>query len=312
MYTYNLTVSTAYQYSVGGPNYVSYKSIFTASSSTTAKTVTKDDLYANSSGITSATVVRGASYGPSEDYPMADVGGLLTSIDSTGVLYLSKGQVYTGFTYRAWSPIDYYMSNMSVEPDMHFVVMDFDGTPSDLVTVEQVRYSGNDVDTNLKITAGQEKGVAVVVAYCDSMTLHDQFFSATWPELCSAFVVAVGQAEGSFKTNITVDDINYLKPTEVKSRALDSEIDYIYYDNSVGYGTYTFTPDSGIEVYVLNPVIGDRCITGFEEGTVTDNGDGSFTVQLTEGRNIIYMTDGTKDRYQIITAMPYEMHVASQ
>lgn len=45
-------------------------------------------------------------------------------------------------------------------------------------------------------------------------------------------------------------------------------------------------------------------VDGFENGVAKDNGDGTFTVTLTEGRNIVSITNGSQTKYQVMTAKP--------
>lgn len=129
---------------------------------------------------------------------------------------------------------------------------------------------------------------------------NDTFYGATWPEMTEVLMVTVGQKAG-FDTGMTVYDPDVKKGTV---REIDSEVDIFYYDhNTPGYD-FTFTPAAGTEVEVYNPILGSVGITGFSEGIVTDGTDGRFTVRLTEGKNIVKMTNGDSTRYQVLTAYP--------
>ena len=83
--------------------------------------------------------------------------------------------------------------------------------------------------------------------------------------------------------------------------ALDSELDPIYFLGEKG--EYTFIPGTeGVTVSVANPAIqgGVLSFSGFT--ALTANEDGSYTVPLTNGRNLVKVEKDGAAEYQVITA----------
>lgn len=95
--------------------------------------------------------------------------------------------------------------------------------------------------------------------------------------------------------------------TRVALENVDAECDVLYYlDTEEGFD-YTFTPEGVSSVTLARPVIGENkaSYTGFSADGVSKNADGSYTVRLTEGRNIVCLTGADGKRvYQVMTAKP--------
>ena len=88
---------------------------------------------------------------------------------------------------------------------------------------------------------------------------------------------------------------------------VDAEFDVLYYlDTEEGY-EYTFTPEGATSVTLARPTIGTNSAsyTGFSEEGVTKNADGSYTLLLSFGRNIVCLTNAAgQSVYQVMTAKP--------
>lgn len=129
------------------------------------------------------------------------------------------------------------------------------------------------VDENGLITAIEEGSAIVTVTY-DAINVNGfvggPFFGAIYPENTGVFVVTVGNSG------------------EVIESDLDSEFDVVYFTGDKG----SYTIDTDEDVQVLNPV------TDTEFSDVAPNGDGTATVPLKEGRNIVK----TGNNYRVITA----------
>ncbi len=129
------------------------------------------------------------------------------------------------------------------------------------------------VDENGLITAIEEGSAIVTVTY-DAINVNGfvggPFFGAIYPESTGVFVVTVGNSG------------------EVIESDLDSEFDVVYFTGDKG----SYTIDTDEDVQVLNPV------TDTEFSDVAPNGDGTATVPLKEGRNIVK----TGNNYRVITA----------
>jgi hypothetical protein len=63
-----------------------------------------------------------------------------------------------------------------------------------------------------------------------------------------------------------------------------------------------------VEVY--NPVFDECSVIGFVKGESERSGD-SWTVLLTEGRNIVKFTNGGEVRYHIIPAIPFDVKITN-
>ncbi len=211
------------------------------------------------------------------------------------------------------------------EPPFKYTVMNLDGTPSDIVTID-----------GTEMRAVKEGTAIVAITYdafgCYSFNegyimLSRSYYKCSyalntglWYENTDVFVVNVGGDDSTIKTNMTVNewlnpDLNedgtykYLdtfmdekaSAGKTSGNFLDSELDPLYYlEGEDGYH-YTFTPESGCSVTVYNPIFKDGKLTGFKAGTVTEK-DGTFTAVLTEGRNIIKVQKGDDVTYQVATA----------
>ena len=129
------------------------------------------------------------------------------------------------------------------------------------------------VDENGMITA-VEQGSAIVTVTYDAINVNGfaggPFFGAIYPENTGVFVVTVGDSG------------------EVIEADLDSELDIVYFTGDSG----SYTIDTDEDVQVLNP------LTDTEFSEVVPHGDGTVTVPLTEGRNVIKIGNG----YRVITA----------
>jgi hypothetical protein len=93
---------------------------------------------------------------------------------------------------------------------------------------------------------------------------------------------------------------------------VDAEHDVFYYLDSEAGATYTFTPQGAASVDMARPVIGERMATysGFSADGVTANDDGSYTLLLTEGRQIVRLTDTAgNSTYQVLTAKPCHLEI---
>lgn len=214
----------------------------------------------------------------------------------------------------------------SVEPDFRYNAINLDGTPSDVVSIEN------------GVLKAEKEGTAVVLVGYDAFGYYSfvsdhygcnyAFNTAIWPENIDPFVVHVG-TNGDIKTNMTINeglniDLNedgtykYGKGEMDESAVagktagnfLDSELDALYYvDGEPGYN-YTFTPEAGCTVKVYNPVFSDGKLSSFSEGKVTSAEDGSFTVLMTEGRNIIEVEKDGSVTYQVATVKKTTMEVS--
>ena len=130
-------------------------------------------------------------------------------------------------------------------------------------------------------------------------------------------MVTVGEEATGITPNITInkDYLTTVTPwgggnpidTKLSMENVDAEFDVLYYLDTEDGFDYTFTPEGVSSVTLARPVIGTNAAsyTGFATDGVTKNADGSYTLHLTQGRNIVCLTDANgKSVYQVMTAKP--------
>lgn len=212
---------------------------------------------------------------------------------------------------RNWQAIDTDVNNYFIDPDFHYTVLNENGVEDN--SIIEISDSG-------KITP-KSKGTAIVLVSYDAMICHHTtnvgvsdvktngaFFSAIWPENTGVFVVAVDEPESGIKSNMLINQ--YWSDTngtdKVDSTNIDAELDVLYYPAENGSFPYTFTPDGATSVSVATPTLETNILSykGFSTDSVKANTDGSYTVHLGLGRNIVKLTSATGSAYQVITAKP--------
>ncbi|MBE6914197.1 MAG: hypothetical protein E7472_04560, partial [Ruminococcaceae bacterium] len=317
--SYTLTNKKVYEYRVSVPEsnvncdeYVTYAGTFVKTDDFSL-TITEDMLKSGDNG--RATIDRNTSNNRGNN-----VGDLYLNVNEKGYKSLSVGDEFKLIATRTWwganadwlntatSSSDHpYVNYYIVEPDFHYSVVGLDGQPS--TGVIEIDEHGN-----IKAVGA---GTAIVLVTYDAMTMnHDpntyrgaiegyktkanEFFGAIWPENTGVFVVSVGADASGITTGMT---INNDKATGQKlvGKALDAELDVIYFIGE--QGEYTFTPGTeGVSVSVANPSVSETAMSFNGFTAVSANEDGSFSVPLTEGRNIVRLEKDGKAEYQVITA----------
>ena len=243
-----------------------------------------------------------------------NVGDLFLNINAAGHLQLANvGDTYDILPMRNWELTNTITANYFIEPDFHFTVVNLNGQQDNsVVKVEDELLTAIGTGTAIVLVTYD----AIRLAYYNNSATAGNFvggndWGAIWPENTGAFVVTVGEAATDIKSNIIINK-DYLTQaggvdTKMAMENLDAEFDILYYlDTEEGFD-YTFTPEGVASVTLARPVIGTNIAsyTGFSEEGVTANVDGSYTVCLTEGRNIVCLTDAAgKSVYQVITAKP--------
>ena len=255
---------------------------------------------------------------------------MLTNLPLNSVINLEVGEYFDLVPLRGWQAISDGASNEHQDPDWHYVVLG-NGT-----SVASVEVTEDDVTGQFgRIHAGSE-GTALVVFYYDAMESPNQLpsdndeygqyiWSALWPELTGIAVINVGggESETTIDTNIELTEgkaIYYIR-SQTDAQGLYSEMD--------DHAEYTFWPTAETDgeetaitsVRVLEPIM----VTG---GTLNRNpadwlkdstwkscpanGDGSYTLELTEGRNIVEIKAGDATAYHVILARGIDVTIENQ
>ena len=312
---YNLKNGTVYEYRVSVPadnvncdQYVTFVGMFKKTDTTTQITVTKAQIEDGGNGRT--TIDHELEPYSNGTLDSANVADLYMNVNAQGYLKLNKGQTKDLYTARAWWATNcggWAMNTYRfLEPDYHYTVVDLNGQPSSGII---------SVNEKGKITAEGE-GTAIVLVTYDAMNVdiedklyqeagpekpyNDGFFSAIWPENTGVFVVSVGAEDSGINTGMTINTDKSIG-SKTAGYNMDAEHDVIYFLGDKG--EYTFTPATeGVTVSVANPAIIDGALTfsGFTALEAAE--DGSVTVPLTFGRNIVKVEKDGKAEYQVITA----------
>lgn len=243
-------------------------------------------------------------------YNIADI---FVNINERGHLKLNQGETYNAMAVRNWQIIDGTTSNYFIEPDYHYTILNLEGqVDNSVITIEQGQ-PGSAWATMKAIGNGS----AIVLVTYDALAAHTYskaerkdfvggaYWSAIWPENTAAYVVTVGQGETGIVSNMTVNEGK--NPTSLKLAGdhVDAECDVFYYLKGEAGFVYTFKPEGVAKVEIAYPTIGAQMATysGFGTEGVTANEDGSYTILLKQGRQIVRMsnTSGAAE-YQVLTA----------
>lgn len=314
VYNYILADKQVYNYRVTKAGKLTQAGIFTMSGDETKRPTlafTDADMEARSPKAIDHDVTSNGGY---------NVSDLFLNINAAGHLKLNGvGDTYDILPMRNWELTNSITANYFIEPDFHFTVVNLNGEADNSVVK---------VENELLTAVGE--GTAIVLVTYDAIHLDYYNGSATssnfaggndwgaiWPENTGAFVVTVGEQATGITPNIIInkDYLTTVTPwgggdpidTKLSMENVDAEFDVLYYlDTEEGFD-YTFTPEGVASVTLARPVIGEEMAsyTGFSSEGVTANADGSYTLRLTEGRNIVCLTgaDG-KSIYQVMTAKP--------
>ena len=283
VYTFRLVAGNSYIYRATGDGLVTNASMFKSTGATTrydlTKTMTGDP----------KVILR------DEKSDAADI--RLNGVDYTGSVALTVGGMKQLRPLRMFQIANNSYTGMkgsTLEPVFHYTALDVEGT--NVVSV----------DDSGRITANSA-GTAIVLVTYDAMYVADsgwsinknKTFGAIWPENTGVVVVEVGKnAAAGPDANMTINN----GARKVAGNKLDAEADVLYYTGDDGC-QYTFRPAAGSTVTLLRPTLTETAMTytgGFGTDGVTTKG-GDVTLTLTEGKNIVKISKGGADTYQVIT-----------
>ena len=295
-YTYRVASGSTYYYRVSKDGGVTYWN-WVSTKEDTAYTVTEDDLYMNDSSKSPSTVVDDLS---ANQYDVAD---LYLTGNEKGCISLNVGDTYKLEAFRNWQAIEGIGNAKTAEPDFHYTVIGVNGEQS--TDIIKVVTKENSAEAEIQALSN---GTAIVLVTYDAMTnqvgMGGTFFSAVWPENTGVLVVTVGEDGTQIQTGMVMNEGKNTIAQKVSGDALDAELDVLYYEKGTGGASYTFTPESGVEVTVARPSYENGALTyhGFDsEGIISDNG--TYTISgLTKGSNIVRITKNDISTYQVIRA----------
>lgn len=261
-------------------------------------TVTKEDLHIGEKDCTKDSVYR-------FDKNMYDRAGIYLNVNRQGYINMESGATRELDAFRNWQAIEGFMNSQIALPDMHYQVIDFDGNPSDVVSV-----TPDANNSSLATLTANKAGTAIVLVTYDAMThmqgqssTNNKVFSAIWPECTGVFVVSVDNDGSAIETNMEIARPG-INVTKDEQKYIDAEHDILFYLGNAG-ASYTFTPESGTTVSVARSTVSDKLtFSGFTtDGVAVDSETGAVTVTgLTTGRHIIRVEKNGTATYQVVTA----------
>lgn len=245
-----------------------------------------------------------------------ETGNIFVNINPQGHLRLNVGDEFWAHAMRSWQLTDTPVNNYFIEPDFHYTVIDTDGKPSTGV----IEIDNADTHTSpwSRIKA-VGNGTAIVLVTYDAISMPDSWmggslWGAIWPENTAAYVVTVGQNATDIDPNMVINAEYNTDTKKLAGKYVDAEHDIFYYLDSEQAATYTFTPRGVDRVTIAYPTIGQHMATysGFGDDGVTANADGSYTLLLRQGRNIVRLADANNNAvYQVLTAKPCHREIVN-
>ena len=249
-----------------------------------------------------------------------ETGDILVNINARGHLCMEVGQTFKAHAMRSWELTDNSVNNYFIEPDFHYTVIGLDGKPSDGVITVTSKPGSAWAD----ITA-TGAGTAIVLVTYDAIGLNyytsagekkpymgGETWGAIWPKNTAVYVVSVGATAPAVETGMVLNAAYNEATKKLAGEYVDAEHDVFYYLDSEEGASYTFTPAGVKSVTVAYPAIGATGVSysGFATEGVTANADGSCTVLLKEGRQIVCLADADGNAvYQVLTARPCHREV---
>ncbi|MDO4319733.1 MAG: hypothetical protein Q4C34_04085 [Bacteroidales bacterium] len=240
-----------------------------------------------------------------------ETGDIFVNINAANHLSLRTGETYKAHAMRTWQLTENTTNNYFIEPDFHYTVLDLNGRPCDniLKITQKPGSAWADIEA-----IGQ--GEAIVLVTYDAISLNwfnkkwqeylgGAVWGAIWPENTAAYVVSVGQNESAVKPNFFINTGLNEGKLKVAGDNVDSEHDVFYYLDTEEGAYYTFTPENVANITIAYPTVSETAVAynGFGSDGVTANQDGSYTLLLKEGRQIVRLEDASGNAvYQVLTA----------
>lgn len=287
--TYYYNISGQHNYRVSKEGAVTQVGLFTPSATASSLEITNEELYAHSPQEINHDVQSNAGY---------NVADILLNINEKGYLKLAKNDTYQLQNFRTWQLTNSIVNNYFIEPDFHYTVINESGNlDNSVLTVNE---------KGLLTAVGN--GTAIVLVTYDAMNFPQAvggaFWSALWVENTGVFMVSVDAADANIASGMTINaDNNTDASAKLAGSAVDAELDVFYYAENESAYNYTFTPSANVSsVLLASPEISNNTLTftGFEP--ISKNADGSYTLPLIEGRNIVKLTSASGAEFQVLTA----------
>lgn len=239
-----------------------------------------------------------------------ETGDILMNINAQGYLRMTSGEEFKFHGMRMWETTDNMTNNYFIEPEFHYTVLTLEGNKSS--DVVEITHQPSSAWASVKALG---KGTAIVLVSYDGMCLNyysgatknpymgGEYWGAIWPENTGVFVVTVDEPLSSVESNMVINEEYNQGALKLSGNCVDAEHDVFYFlDTTEGY-VYNFKPENAEKVEIAYPSFegGMANYTGFSE--LTQEEDGSYSIMLKHGRQIVRMSDSTGHAtYQILTA----------
>ena len=245
---------------------------------------------------------------------------MLTNLPENSEIDLQVGEYFDLVPLRAWQAIENGVGNDHQDPDWHYVVIGGDESVASVEVTEDDK-----VGQFGRIHANGE-GTVLVAFYYDAVETASitsgtgsYIYSALLPELTGIAVVHVGEKETQTQITSNIDMIEgrtvyYLK-NQTRADGVTQEI-----SDSAEY-TFTPTATTGENPEKITSVRVHKPITVTDgklsenptkwltdsswktyQANETEDGKQSYTIQLSEGRNIVEIKAGDATSYHVILA----------
>lgn len=249
---------------------------------------------------------------------------MLTNLPENSEIDLQVGEYFDLVPLRAWQAVEDGVGNKHNDPEWHYIVL---GNNSNIASVEITE--DDKIGQFGRIHATGE-GTVLVAFYYDAVECSSiknssgtYIYSALLPELTGIAVVHVsGEKTAESETKIT-SNIDMIEGRTVYYIKSQTGTDGISYDMN-NSAEYTFTPTAKTgenqteitSVRVHKPItvengklsenpnnwLNDSSWTTYQANTNTDQYQKSYTIQLSEGRNIVEIKAGDATTYHVISA----------
>jgi hypothetical protein len=237
---------------------------------------------------------------------------LLTNLPFSNYLSLQPGDEFEAYLYRDWQAINSGTGNYYVDPPYHLDVV-----YGDAVEITDPYYAG-------AVIKAVKPGLAVVKIYYDALdwksaSNSDYLYSRTWPENYGIAVVQVGAPAG-----VEID--TGLKYTNSDTVYYTRSVNGVYLPEEKQRGALTFTPTAkaapgGASVPIdsvrVHTPLGDTDWAAEDWGdekywaSYEANADGSYTVGLTSGKNVVEVSAGGSSSYYAVQAKATDITVTN-
>ena len=252
---------------------------------------------------------------------------MLTNLPENSEIDLKVGEYFDLVPLRAWQAVEDGVANAHNDPDWHYVVIGGDESVASVEVTEDDK-----IGQFGRIHANGE-GTVLVAFYYDAVETSSiksgtgsYIYSALLPELTGIAVVHVGEETAQTQITSNIDMIEGRTVYYLKSQ---TGVDGIT-DDMNNSAEYTFTPTATTgenpekitSVRVHKPItvtdgklnlspsnwLTDSSWTTYQANE-TEDGKQSYTIQLSEGRNIVEIKAGDATTYHVILARGLEVTI---